>query len=466
MNEKQFDPLDDRFRQAADQFNPLYDPEDWMAMEKLLDGEKVKERIFPFWWVTDAFMVGLLVLFTFQVNDKRNNALKANILINARDANTNGSPDVNLIIKEPTVKSSSTKVKEHNKSLFPEENVAILSNVGRPFIKKNSKADIGLDKASTEIEFVHITQAHEKHLPVLNFFEEKTGKKFQALEDSQLITRNEIENRIATTDTNVNKGDEISRFWQPISDSVKPTYLSQNERIPDSLNVSENIMPVSTTNLEAVSPDFKKPVNALISKRGDFFIAVSYGLEKSWVKGSSWGPSGSIYGGFAGYQLFSDWSIKLGILFTDKNYSGGSGIYKLPSGSYYREITNFRAICNILEIPLLINYQFKHAKNSNWIISAGPVSSIMKKEEYHYNYINNSGGTGYRKKYYSSNKVDWISGFRISPAYERYFGNRFSLSAESFIQLPLSGVGKGSVKLNSFGFQLSSSIHLGTLKHH
>ena len=66
MNEKQFDWLDDRFKEAADQHEPPFDEASWQKLESRLDNSKPKRRV-GWWWFTDALILGLLVVIAFNL---------------------------------------------------------------------------------------------------------------------------------------------------------------------------------------------------------------------------------------------------------------------------------------------------------------------------------------------------------------------------------------------------------------
>lgn len=463
MNEKQFDPLDDRFRQAAEQFEPPYDPQDWIAMEKLLDGKKKKRKIFPIWWITDGIMVGMALLFVYQANKNWDKSPKVELIphsVQTTAANPKtlgqetGEPKLNPEIFHEQ-KGSQNSLLAFNKA---EPASGLEKQTSKNRLKNHQNGPIG---PITKPRFSQPPKTPVNAENSLVFLPGETGNTMPPVQANQMVTRNEKPVPIVLGIDEIKNADSLG-MEQPVMVHVKSADLPNADYQADTNKINPKTMePGEIDSAENVKTE---KVGYPNSRKGEFFVSAGFGLEKSGVKESSPGPSGIIYGGFAGYQFHKDWSIKLGILFTDKNYSGGSGIYKLPPGSYYQEITDFNAICKIIEIPLLISYQFKHGKKSNWLISAGPVTSIMNQEEYHYNYINNSGGTGYGKRYYSTGEVDWFSGLRISPAYERFLGNRISLSAEPYIQLPLSGVGQGSVKLYSLGLLVTTSIYLNSAK--
>lgn len=466
MNDKQFDPLEERFRQAVEQFEPPYDPEDWMAMENLLDGKKRKRRVFPFWWITDALMVGMVFLFINEANKNWDKTEKILVTNQTTGAKTQLPASEVQKLMETDEPSGRNKAKEPNSESFHPKNKEALASLPVNQAQKMNFRPSYPVKANPKSKAILKPGSSAEQGNVSVEIGEKPGNTIQTVQATKFPGKNMMAMDTAVKGAEYRYIPDSSMIEEKVKESIKGLEYSENALITDSAKVQNGQVTGTAKAADTVPESKEKPAFTPKSKKGHFFVSGSFGLEKSGVKESSLGPSGNVFGGFAGYQWHKDWSVKMGIFFTDKNYSGGSGIYKVPPGSYYREITNFRAVCGILEIPLLVSYQFKHGKKSNWLISAGPVTSIMKKEEYHYNYLSNSGGTGYGKKYYSTNQVDWFSGFRISPSYQRFLGNRFSLSGEPFIQLPLSGVGEGSVKLFSLGFMVTTSIHFNTIRQH
>jgi hypothetical protein len=75
----------------------------------------------------------------------------------------------------------------------------------------------------------------------------------------------------------------------------------------------------------------------------------------------------------------------------------------------------------------------------------------MKKENYEY-YFKTPAGQIYDKDWSVSNKNKHLfSVLSISGGYQYSFNKQFSIVAEPYINLPLTGIGSGKVKLNSGG---------------
>lgn len=461
MNDKQFDPLENRLRQAAEQFEPTYDEADWEAMEKLLDKKNNKKRHLIFWWLPDVLMLSLMAVLMNQMKVER-------------------------VLPETTSKAIIAKsIQKEKPELKPTQ---VDNYYQQEYENKNIKENVQINTRYNHEKNTHHTTKKQKlqiHQTTTGNLKDIASEKYTQLKELNLSTSNPVAGHLVNVapkpSTIQNKNLEplsadTHKAGFTAATSADSTGSKQEEvQKPNSANnsiitgISDTLQQSDTIGLPFHVRESKiisdtNSATHISSQKGHFFITPIFGMEKSGVKGSSLGATGNIYGAFAGYQWHKNWRARVGFLLTDKNYSGGSGIYKLPPDSYYRDITDFIAICEIIEIPLLVSYQFGHGKKSNWMISAGPVTSIMKSEEYHYHYISNTGGIGYGAKYYTTGRVDWFSAFRISPSYEYLIGKRFSISAEPFLQLPLTGVGQGSVKLYSMGFNIGTSIYMGSLK--
>jgi hypothetical protein len=83
----------------------------------------------------------------------------------------------------------------------------------------------------------------------------------------------------------------------------------------------------------------------------------------------------------------------------------------------------------------------------------------MKKETYNYFYKHNATGPTYTQKWTLQNENKHLfSVLTFSGGYQRNISNRFFISAEPYIKIPLSGVGFGKVKLNSAGAQFTIGV--------
>src|SRR5690606_8683940 len=112
------------------------------------------------------------------------------------------------------------------------------------------------------------------------------------------------------------------------------------------------------------------------------------------------------------------------------------------------KINSVSANCVVYEIPLQIKYSMLRSRTNSLNISAGLVSTVMDKENYSYDYVRY--GIPANSNYsYSSGSFKLFSNALLSVGYEHKILPVLSISASPFYNLPLKGIGEGSIKLHS-----------------
>lgn len=163
------------------------------------------------------------------------------------------------------------------------------------------------------------------------------------------------------------------------------------------------------------------------------------------------------------YQTFYGYAISICSRYTNKQ---GDAVEILNDGflKIFKEIHRFTLLIlmsqvlskdwNVIEVPLALSYIFRRQSKQAWFVS----SYFMKKETYKYHSKIAPGQ--YQDKIYTINNQNehYLSSFRLSSGYEKKFNKTISLSAEPYLNLPLSGIGFGKVKLNSAGLLFSLSV--------
>jgi hypothetical protein len=82
----------------------------------------------------------------------------------------------------------------------------------------------------------------------------------------------------------------------------------------------------------------------------------------------------------------------------------------------------------------------------------------MKRETYEYYYKYPSGQTNTKDWTIHNQNQNFLSILNLSGGYQYYFNNRISVMAEPYVNLPLSGVGAGKVKLKSGGILFTLTV--------
>ncbi|MGN6292162.1 MAG: hypothetical protein ACTHMV_05400 [Chitinophagaceae bacterium] len=189
------------------------------------------------------------------------------------------------------------------------------------------------------------------------------------------------------------------------------------------------------------------------NKQGKLQINFSAGPDLSMIGMNKAGQWKMQYGIGLSYALSKRWQVRTGFLASRKLYTADSSDYHPPKNfwNYYPSLQKIEANCLVFEIPLNVIYTFPSAKKHEWFVSAGVSSYLMKKENYEYYYKNPGGQPAYRSWDIENENNHFFSILQLSGGYQYRFSERFSLMAEPYFKLPMSGVGFGKVKLNNTG---------------
>ena len=160
------------------------------------------------------------------------------------------------------------------------------------------------------------------------------------------------------------------------------------------------------------------------------------------------------YGAGFGYQVSNRFSIRAGYYKGRKVYSADPDDYDPPSNfwNYYPNLKTIDADCKVTELPISVDYRFNQNKKQSWFVSAGVSSLFMKKEVYDYYFKPNYSPNyvTYTRTINNQNK-HYFSILNLSGGYTRTIDKHFSIQAEPYFKIAMSGVGYGKVKLNSSG---------------
>jgi hypothetical protein len=154
-------------------------------------------------------------------------------------------------------------------------------------------------------------------------------------------------------------------------------------------------------------------------------------------------------------------TLRAGVFSASKIYWAGPEDYKLsysppPSWKFMGADAN----CRVIEIPVKLSYNFAVKNRSNWFAGAGLSSYLMKRENYVYEYKSSTTGSSYYHSYETKNEnKHYFSVLDLSGGYSYQLSNTISLSAEPYVEVPLTGIGAGRVHLNSGGVLFTVGVH-------
>ena len=210
-----------------------------------------------------------------------------------------------------------------------------------------------------------------------------------------------------------------------------------------------------------IKPDKKSSIPKI---GGGFNKGLSLSLvgapDMSNVKFTNSDKVGFNVGALIGYRFSQKWSVSTGLLYTRKNYTAEGKDFNPPKGTWIDNVRldEVEGYCKMYDIPVNIRYDLTNGNKHRYFVSTGLSSYLMKKEDYHYYYQYTNGSPGYRHRSGNSTARHWASIVNISAGFEQKIGRRFSLQAEPYFKIPLTGVGFGNLKLNSYGVYLSTRI--------
>jgi hypothetical protein len=417
-----FDNFDKKIKEAAEQHHPAYDENAWRKMENLLDQHLPREN-----------------------NRRRFFLLAFTVLLIGGGAY--------VYLSKLHSRSSELVVQQNDRS----------ANSETAAVKADKDATIvlpGIDNGDKEIATDHTatrttTKIVDKDGNVLNVTDKNV---LISRQSTQRTDKNQLEaidkpisdrNNGVAINPDEKKGDETLRA--PVVSGTKEPLTKDEKAVsspvakPD--EVASNAQQVQGSSATKTAPKKARPglMNGL-----SFFV--SAGPDISKAENSKTGKVTMSWGFGIAYSL-NRFTLRTGVFTASKIYWASPEDYKLS----YTPPANLKfmgadANCRVTEIPVKLSYNFGVKDKSNWFAGAGLSSYLMKREDYLYEYKSNTTGNSYYHSYETKNEnKHYFSVLNLSGGYTYRFGKTISMSAEPYLELPLTGIGAGKVHLNSGG---------------
>lgn len=218
------------------------------------------------------------------------------------------------------------------------------------------------------------------------------------------------------------------------------------------LTVEQYIIQSSRVQQDPLPREQTKPVPQLTKNRY-FYVQALVSPDISTVRFQKIAGLGYSAGLLFGYRINKRWNVEAGALWEKKlYYTKGEYFDKSKLGQYWNnaEIYSVDGNCHMITIPVNIRYNFSTGKRNDWFITGGMSSYLMNKEYYDYTY--EYYGDVHTKGYtYKENSQAWMAAINLGVGYERRIGKSFQFRVEPYFRLPVSGMGKGNLSLNSGG---------------
>ena len=254
------------------------------------------------------------------------------------------------------------------------------------------------------------------------------------------------------------------------------TSVSKMEQFTNNSQIPENDKAILPESNNSISESRKKMINPVDKVKGKadntiekkenknnnkkdkrFYVGIFAGPQFNQVKNQGFSKPGFSGGLLAGLNITKKLSIETGVIISEKKYFS-SGEYfnmkniaaSMPAGM---EVISLNSKNTVVEIPVKIKYNFLKKNKRNFFVTAGLSSYILTKESNNYLAVVN-GSQQKLTGNYSNHSNYYNAALNISTGYE-YKTKRAIIRLEPYIQVPLKGIGVGSMPV------LSTGVHVG-----
>ena len=210
-------------------------------------------------------------------------------------------------------------------------------------------------------------------------------------------------------------------------------------------------------NVEVGKPERIKPL--VVKQKSRLILSILAAPDLTSVQKSG---TSNLSGGFgveATYMITKRLSISTGASYAKKIYDSDFNLYK-PNTSYVFKIapSNIHANCDVIDIPLNVNYKIFENNRNSISVSTGLSSYIMVKERYTYSYDGvYQGQQGWEVK---GQNQHYLGIANVGVEFQHKINNNLSISAKPFMKIPLTDIGYGNSRLSSTGLAVSVNMNL------
>lgn len=153
----------------------------------------------------------------------------------------------------------------------------------------------------------------------------------------------------------------------------------------------------------------------------------------------------------AGYRFNKRLAIETGFIW-DRKYYYSSGEY-FKNSPPYSSSTTIDGNCNMIEIPLVLRYEFATEYKHGFYVKGGFSSYLMTHQYYSTQRYGAQTGAWPVNDFisYPFSVVDLSGGYAFS------IGGKTKIQIEPYIKIPLKGLGEGSLPISSAGIYFGIS---------
>ena len=185
-----------------------------------------------------------------------------------------------------------------------------------------------------------------------------------------------------------------------------------------------------------------------------FYYGITTGIELNQVKNQGMTKPGLNGGIVLGLQFNKKLAVETGIQLTQKKYySGGEYFHpKKEDMPANMKVMSLTGNSTLIEVPVSVKYNFSKKKNGVYA-KAGVSTYLITRESNKYKAIV-SGLPQDINNTYDKVKCYPLAELNLSAGYEHKLAKKINIRVEPYIQIPLKGIGIGSLPVMSTGVHL------------
>ncbi len=243
-------------------------------------------------------------------------------------------------------------------------------------------------------------------------------------------------------------------------DTPELTYNTALPAIATDITSAGTSFPLNKTNIKTPGATEKKTDTT--RKPSRFYWGIVFGPEINSIENQKLQKPGFDIGIIAGITILKNRaSIETGLLYTQKYYFTDGKYFNMdkagssmPQGM---EIMSLEGSCRLIELPVKFKYKVLQKNRSGVFLSTGISSYLMTKEENDYLTMMN-GTQQYMLGSYNANCRYIAVMANIGAEYNYKTGKHTSIRIEPYIQIPLKGIGIGSMPV------MTTGLHVGFIR--
>ncbi|TKK71504.1 hypothetical protein FC093_00315 [Ilyomonas limi] len=198
--------------------------------------------------------------------------------------------------------------------------------------------------------------------------------------------------------------------------------------------------------------------NTHTPQKPHLYAGIIAGLALNEVKNQGFKKPGFDAGIIAGFRINKNAAVEVGLLYSKKYYFSNGKYFSMDkmSGSMPAEmkVLSVEGSSNLYQLPVAIKYDIVHKKSSTFFSSAGMSSYILTKEKNDYQTSMN-GVQQNMKGMYKQVSAGFASSIDVSVGYEHTIQKGTTIRIQPYLQIPLKGMGMGSMQVMSAGIHIA-----------